>query len=184
MLPHLWQRRFHCTINVCGVPAKLCLWKISSLHYIWCFYLKISFFMEINLQESADWFKLMNEIPNLWGNIILCEKCLFCINFICLMTIVSESIWPLWYRTSYKQHTFSAIRYQKRKMPWIRGWFHDKILAELLKTFNHKKSHTNLETNIMSNERNFWKRWILSPKITALKHNENDFFRQHLPCEY
>ena len=95
MLPHLWQRRFHCTINVCGVPAKLCLWKISSLHYIWCFYLKISFFMEINLQESADWFKLMNEIPNLWGNIILCEKCLFCINFICLMTISSQGISPL-----------------------------------------------------------------------------------------
>ena len=95
MLPHLWQRRFHCTINVCGVPAKLCLWKISSLHYIWCFYLKISFFMEINLQESADWFKLMNEIPNLWGNIILCEKCLFCINFICLITISSQGISPL-----------------------------------------------------------------------------------------
>ena len=36
----------------------------------------------------------------------------------------------------------------------MRGWFHDTILAELLKTFNHKKSHTNLETN-MSNERNF-----------------------------
>ena len=90
----------------------------------------------------------------------------------------------LWYRMRYKRQTFSAIRYQKRKMPWIRGWFHDKILAKLLKTFNHKKSHTNLETNIISNERNFWKRWILSPKITALKHNENDFFRQHLPCEF
>ena len=114
MLPHLWQRRFHCTINVCGVPAKLCLWKISSLHYIWCFYLKISFFMEINLQESADWFKLMNEIPNLWGNIILCEKCLFCINFICLMTISSQGISPLWYRTRYKPHTFSAIRFSIR----------------------------------------------------------------------
>ena len=25
--------------------------------------------MEINLQESADWFKLTNEIPNVWGNI-------------------------------------------------------------------------------------------------------------------
>ena len=37
--------------------------------------------MEINLQESADWFKLTNEIPNVKGN-ILCEKCLFCINFI------------------------------------------------------------------------------------------------------
>ena len=36
--------------------------------------------MEINLQESADWFKLMNEIPNVKGNITLCEKCLFCIN--------------------------------------------------------------------------------------------------------
>ena len=40
--------------------------------------------MEINLQESSDWFKLMNEIPNIKGNIILCEKCLFCINFIFL----------------------------------------------------------------------------------------------------
>ena len=32
--------------------------------------------MDINLQESADWFKLTNEIPNVWGNIILCERCL------------------------------------------------------------------------------------------------------------
>ena len=51
--------------------------------------------MEINLQESADWFKLTNEIPNVRGNIILCEKCLFCINFICLMTISSQGISPL-----------------------------------------------------------------------------------------
>ena len=51
--------------------------------------------MEINLQESADWFKLTNEIPNVWGNIILCEKSLFCINFICLMTISSQGISPL-----------------------------------------------------------------------------------------
>ena len=29
--------------------------------------------MEANLQESADWFKLMNEILNVKGNIILCE---------------------------------------------------------------------------------------------------------------
>ena len=27
----------------CGGPAKLYLWKISSLHYIWCFPLRISF---------------------------------------------------------------------------------------------------------------------------------------------
>ena len=51
--------------------------------------------MEINLQESADWFKLTNEIPNVKGNIILCEKCLFIINFICLMTISSQGISPL-----------------------------------------------------------------------------------------
>ena len=44
--------------------------------------------METNLQESADCFKLTNEIPNVWGNINICEKCLFCINFICLMTIL------------------------------------------------------------------------------------------------
>ena len=48
--------------------------------------------MEINLQESTDWFELTNEIPNVKGNIILCEKCLFCINFICLMTISSQGI--------------------------------------------------------------------------------------------
>ena len=29
--------------------------------------------MEANLQESADWFKLMNEILNVKGNIIFCE---------------------------------------------------------------------------------------------------------------
>ena len=43
-------------------------------------------------------------------------------------------------------------------MHWIRGWFCDKILAELPKTLNHKKSHTNLETKIILNERNakYW----------------------------
>ena len=35
----------------------------------------------------------------------------------------------------------------------VRGWFCDKILAELPKAFNHKKSHTNLETKIILNER-------------------------------
>ena len=32
--------------------------------------------MEINLQESEDLFKLANEIPNVKGNIILCEMSL------------------------------------------------------------------------------------------------------------
>ena len=69
--------------------------------------------MEVNLQESADWFKLTNEIPNVKRN-ILCEKSLFCINFICLMTISSQGIPPLWYRARYKRHTFSAIRFSIR----------------------------------------------------------------------
>ena len=31
----------------------------------------------------------------------------------------------------------TTVRYKKRKMSWIRGWFHDKILAELLKNSSH-----------------------------------------------
>ena len=33
---------------------------MSSLHFIWCFSLKISF-LETNLQESADWYWLANK---------------------------------------------------------------------------------------------------------------------------
>ena len=50
LLPYLWQKQFHCTIKVCGGPAKLSLWKISSIHYIWCFPFKISF---VNGDKSA-----------------------------------------------------------------------------------------------------------------------------------
>ena len=51
MLPYLWQKQFHWTIKVCGGPVKLYLWwKISSLHYIWCFPLKIPF---VNGDKSA-----------------------------------------------------------------------------------------------------------------------------------
>ena len=56
--------------------------------------------MRTNLQESADWFKLMNEICNIRRN-ILC-----------------------------KVPAHAAIRYEKKKIPWIQGCFHDKILAE------------------------------------------------------
>ena len=48
-------------------------------------------------------------------------------------------------------NTFTVAQYQKRK---IQGWFHNKILTELLKTFNRKKSHTNVETKIIPNEKN------------------------------
>ena len=41
-----------------------------------------------NLQESADCFKLTNEIHNIKGNIYF-VKCLFCKNFIWLMIISS-----------------------------------------------------------------------------------------------
>ena len=51
MLPYLWQKQFHWTIKVCGGLVKLYLWwKISSLHYIWCFPLKIPF---VNGDKSA-----------------------------------------------------------------------------------------------------------------------------------
>ena len=114
MLPYLWQKRFHCTIKVCGGPSKLYIWKISSLHYIWCFPLKLSFVNRDKFAGIRGWFELTNEIPNIKGNIILWEKCPFCINFICLMTISSQGILPPWYRTKYKQYTFSAIRFSIR----------------------------------------------------------------------
>ena len=128
--------------------------------------------MEIHLQESVDWCKLTNEIPNIKGTSYFVKN----ISFVFVPTLYaswqsrSQGISPLWYQTRYKQHTFSTIQYQKRKMPGIQDWFHHKILAELLKNFNHKKSHINLETNIMSKERNFWKCWILAPKINMVKH--------------
>ena len=87
--------------------------------------------MGTNLQESADWYKLTNEILDIKGNIILYE------------VPVDESLIPrafhLWYGTSsrYKQRTFAFVQYKKRKMSRIRGWFLDKILAELLKIFSH-----------------------------------------------
>ena len=98
--------------------------------------------MKINLQESVDWFKLKNEIPNAKGN-ILCEKCLFCINFICLMTISSQGISPLWYRTRYKRHTFSAIRFSIRNYMKILCYasLRSSRLAVLLNIFwNFSKS--------------------------------------------
>ena len=91
------------------IPMKNILSTLYMTFSFKSFYL----LMKINLQESADWFKLKNEIPNVKGN-ILCEKCLFCINFICLMTISSQGISPLWYRTRYKRYTFSAIRFSIR----------------------------------------------------------------------
>ena len=48
-------------------------------------------------------------------------------------------------------NTFTVAQYQKKK---IQGWFHNKILTELLKTFSRKKSHTNVETKIIPNEKN------------------------------
>ena len=48
-------------------------------------------------------------------------------------------------------NTFTVAQYQKRK---IQGWFQNKTLTELLKTFNRKKSHTNVETKIIPNEKN------------------------------
>ena len=74
---------------------------------------KFPFLVEIDRKEFTDSFKLTNEIPNVKGN-MLCEKCLFCINFICLMTISSQGVSPLWYRTRYKRHTFSAICFSIR----------------------------------------------------------------------
>ena len=46
------------------------------------------------------------------------------------------------------------------------------------------ENDTNLETKIISNQRNSWKCWILAPKVTAVKHIENVFLRQHLSCNW
>ena len=87
--------------------------------------------MGTNLPETAGFYKLTNEILDIKRNIILYE------------VPVDENLVPrpfhLWYGTSsrYKWHTFATVRYKKREMSWIRGWFHDKILAELLKNSSH-----------------------------------------------
>ena len=67
--------------------------------------------METNLQESADWYKLTNEILDMKGNIILYE------------VPVDDSLIPrafhLWYGTSstYKWHTFATVQLRKERCP-------------------------------------------------------------------
>ena len=59
--------------NIIGFTVVIT--PVDRLNYInvECPHRKILLLIGINLQESADWFKLTNEILNIQGNIILCE---------------------------------------------------------------------------------------------------------------
>ena len=89
-------------MSVVGRQNYINVWCIIILIY-GVFLLKCILLMGTNLQEfSADWFKLMNEILIVKGNIILCE--LPCKSFMWLMTV------------SFPQHFTSSLIQDKLKV--------------------------------------------------------------------